>query len=76
MEGLGEVAVNETVGLSRGNITKALVNNGKEFRLESEKSWKPVKNFRQEVNIIRHYDRSLWVCGESFIKKKIKIHCR
>ena len=61
------MAVNETVELSRGKITKDLVNNGNEFELEPEKSWKPVKNFRQEVNKIRHYDRSLWVCGESFI---------
>lgn len=45
---------------------KGLVNSGKEFGLEPEKSWEPVKNFRQEVNTIGFYDGSLWIlCGES-----------
>lgn len=39
-----------SVELSRGEIMKTLVNNGKEFGLEPEKSWEPVKNFRQDVN--------------------------
>lgn len=59
-----EVAVSEAVELSRGKIMNAIVNCGKEFGLEPEKSWEPVKNFRQEINTIRINDRSLCIpCG-------------
>ena len=33
------MAVNEAFEMSRGKIMKALVNNGKKFRLEPEESW-------------------------------------
>lgn len=62
---MGEVAISEADELSRGKIMKALVNRGKEFELEPEKSWEPVKNFRQDISTIGFYDRSLWIlCGE------------
>lgn len=63
---MGDVAISEAVELSRGKIMRALVNSGKEFELEPEKSWEPVKNFRQDISTIGLYDRSLWIlCGDS-----------
>ena len=35
------MVVSEAFEMSRGKIMKALVNNGKEFGLEPEKSWEP-----------------------------------
>lgn len=70
---MGEVAISEAVELSRGKIMKVLVNRGKEFELEPEKSWEPVKNVRQDISFIGLYGRSLWIrvgnlCGYFLIK--------
>lgn len=43
------MAISEAIELSGGKIMKALVNSGKEFELEPEKSWEPVKNFRKTL---------------------------
>lgn len=71
------MAISEAVELSRGKIMKALVNSGKEFELEPENSWEPVKNFRQDISTIGLYDRSLWILyGEPLCVFLVKIHCR